>query len=54
MRELPDIVGLKRTAIYERIAAGRFPPPVDIGGGRVAWRASDIDEWIASRQTKVM
>lgn len=44
--EVMAIVGLRRTAILERRAAGTFPPSVDLGGGRVAWRESDIEAWM--------
>ncbi len=49
---LPDVcdrVGLKRAAIYQRIAAGDFPAPIAIGIRARAWPASDIDAWIAGR-----
>ena len=49
---LPAVIartGLARSTIYESIRTGRFPPPVKIGPRAVAWRASEIDEWIESR-----
>lgn len=51
---LPEVrrrVGLGASTIYRYLAAGKFPRPVEIGGGRVAWYESDIDAWIASRRT---
>ncbi len=45
---LPDVislVGMKRTAIYDRIKAGTFPSPVQIGARAVAWKESEIAEW---------
>jgi len=42
--------GLSRSTIYARIAAGTFPSPIDLGGGRaVAWLESDINDWIKQR-----
>ncbi len=35
--------GLTRSTIYRRIKLGLFPNPVDIGGDRVAWIASEIE-----------
>lgn len=29
--------------------AGKFPEPITISPGRVAWRESDIDAWIEAR-----
>lgn len=42
-------VGLCKASIYNRMNAGEFPRPVAIGGGRVAWLESDIDNWINER-----
>ena len=39
-------VGLRKTAIYEKIRRGESSPPVAIG---VRARASEIDNWIAER-----
>jgi len=39
-------VGLKRAAIYSKIAAGSFPPGVKIGVRARAWPQSHIDKWI--------
>jgi len=36
---------LHRATIYRRVAKGEFPAPKPIGGGRVAWRESDIEAW---------
>jgi prophage regulatory protein len=36
---------LHRATIYRRVARGEFPAPQPIGGGRVAWRESDIETW---------
>lgn len=48
----PDVerqVGLKKTAIYDRIKEGTFPRPVKLGRRAVAWRASEIEKWKADR-----
>lgn len=36
---------LHRATIYRRVGRGEFPAPQPIGGGRVAWRESDIEAW---------
>ena len=49
---LPEIVrvtGLSKSTIYEHIKVGAFPRGVQLGPRAVAWRAGDIDAWIASR-----
>jgi prophage regulatory protein len=42
-------VGLRKSAIYEKIRRDEFPRPVPIGRRARAWRASDIEQWIAQR-----
>jgi prophage regulatory protein len=40
-----DRTSLDITTIYRKIKAGTFPPPVQVGLRRVAWRESDIAHW---------
>jgi prophage regulatory protein len=52
--EVEHIVGMKRSAIYSRIALGLFPKPVPIGGpaGKptaVRWLESDVILWLEAR-----
>jgi prophage regulatory protein len=42
-------VGLGRSTIYRRLANGEFPMPYDLGGGRVAWLRSEVEDWMARR-----
>ncbi|WP_052074516.1 helix-turn-helix transcriptional regulator [Shewanella mangrovi] len=49
MNEVTQRIGLCKASVYNRINSGDFPKPVSIGGGRVAWLESDIDQWIESR-----
>ena len=37
-----------RSTIWLRVKSGEFPAPVEIGNGRIRWRASDIATWIES------
>ncbi|MGB9154195.1 MAG: AlpA family transcriptional regulator [Alphaproteobacteria bacterium] len=49
---LPDVmkrVGLKRAAIYLRVAQGNFPKQISLGGRAVGWLESEIDAWLAAR-----
>ncbi len=41
--------GLSRTSMYRLIQQGGFPSPVQLSAKSVAWPASAIDAWIASR-----
>ncbi len=38
--------GLSRSTIYLRIAEGRFPTSISLGGRAVGWLESEIDEWL--------
>lgn len=51
---LPEVlsrVGVKRSTWYARLAAGTAPQPVHLGPRVVAWRESQINEWIESQST---
>ena len=46
---LPEVmrrVGLKRSAIYQRMSEGRFPRSRSLGVKCAVWVESEIDEWI--------
>ena len=47
--EVCSRVSLCKASVYKRMSVGEFPRPISIGGGRVAWLESDIDQWIAER-----
>lgn len=52
-KQVESRTGLSRSTIYARIAAGLFPSPIDLGGGRaVGWLESEIDQWVQSRITE--
>lgn len=52
--ELPDFVGIKRTAIAEQIKAEKFPKPVKLldSGYAVGWLEQDIINWQQGRIAK--
>jgi len=50
LREVMERVGLRSTSIYRAIAEGKFPKARRIYGRSVGWRASEIDEFIRSRE----
>ena len=52
--EVQQLVGLSRTTLYDRMAAGEFPRPVKLGGPNsrsVGWPESLVTQWI-ERKTK--
>lgn len=46
--EVMDRVGLKRTAIYQRMREGRFPMPRSLGPRCTVWLESELEDWINS------
>jgi prophage regulatory protein len=49
---LPEVqrrTGLRRAHLYKLARAGVFPRPLKIGARASAWRASEIEMWIAAR-----
>lgn len=48
---LPEViarVGLKRSAIYQRMSEGRFPKSRSLGPKCAVWVESEIDDWVQS------
>lgn len=47
------IIGIGNTSLYAAIKRGDFPAPVKLGARAVGWRRSDVENWLASRETKI-
>lgn len=45
-------ISMGNTWLYEAIKRGEFPAPVKLGARAVGWRRSDVEAWLASRETK--
>jgi prophage regulatory protein len=48
--DVQKIVPLSRSTVWRNIRAGRFPPPLQISPGRVAWSEPDILTWLAAQK----
>ena len=48
-REVKQLVGYQRSAIYAKIQAGEFPKPYPLGARAVGWLSDEIEGWIDSR-----
>lgn len=49
---LPDVkahTGLSRSTIYLRVAEGKFPAPIGLGGRAVGWVESEVQDWITTQ-----
>ena len=44
--EVIDRVGLRRSAIYQRMSEGRFPKSRSLGPKCAVWVEAEIDQWI--------
>ncbi|MEO1957999.1 MAG: AlpA family phage regulatory protein [Nautiliaceae bacterium] len=51
IKEVINIVGLKKSTIYHFINKGKFPKQIKIGH-LSRWRLSDIQDWIDNQQSK--
>lgn len=44
-------ISMGNTWLYEAIARGDFPAPIKLGARAVGWRRSDVEAWLASRES---
>jgi prophage regulatory protein len=44
-----DRVPVSRSTLWGWVRQGRFPRPIILGPNATAWRATDVDRWIADR-----
>lgn len=49
-KEVFNRVALSRTTIWRMMARGEFPKPVHLTPHRIAWRESDINEFVANQR----
>ncbi len=45
MPQLEVITGLKKSALYKRIAEGTFPRPIKLSARASAWPSDEIEAW---------
>lgn len=42
-----ELVGLRRSSVYQLVKNNKFPRPVRLaGGGAIAWRSDEVAAWI--------
>lgn len=49
IREVLQLCGLSRAALYRKIKLHSFPAPVKLSARSVAWLQDDVMQWIDSR-----
>ncbi|MGH8419982.1 MAG: helix-turn-helix transcriptional regulator [Pseudomonas sp.] len=47
LEEVLHLTGLGRNTVYRRIREGTFPRQIRIGPNSVAWRQSEISQWMS-------
>jgi len=48
--QVMEITTLGTSTIYRLMDEGKFPRPVKVTERAVAWRSSDIEQWMEERQ----
>ena len=49
-RHLYLAVGLSAVTVWRLRNRDQFPPPIQLSPGRVGWRRSDLERWLAQRE----
>ncbi|ELA9384225.1 AlpA family phage regulatory protein [Vibrio parahaemolyticus] len=49
LKEVIELVTLKKTAIYDKIKKGEFPPQVRMGGNTIVFIKSELEFYLASK-----
>ena len=52
LKQVLEATALTRSTLYRKIANETFPRPVHIGDRAVAWRESDIVQWMDEQEAK--
>ena len=48
-KDVLNMLGISRTALYAWMQEGNFPPNIKLGARAVGWRYADIEAWLAER-----
>ena len=52
IREVLDLVGLKKATVYQLHRAGQFPRSVKITSRAVGWVEEEVQQWLAERRNR--
>jgi prophage regulatory protein len=47
---LPLVIGISSVTAWRLLKRGEFPAPIQLSRGRVAWRRTDLEDWLNSRE----
>ena len=48
IREVVQVTGMSRSAIYRKLSAKQFPEQVRLAPQTVGWRDTDVQAWLES------
>ena len=48
-RDVEKKIGVSKATLHRWVRDGQFPRPIRLGVRAVAWRAEEIEAWLASR-----
>jgi prophage regulatory protein len=51
--EVTHVTGLSRSTIYNCVDDGSFPAPVRLTARAIAWRESEVRQWMDERKREV-
>jgi len=51
-KDLTARLGLPRSTIYDMMAAGTFPRPIQLGPRSVGWLVSEVSDFLAERANR--
>jgi prophage regulatory protein len=49
-KALKQLIGVSRSTIFRWERDSKFPHHFNLGGNTIAWRLSEVEEWIAEKQ----
>jgi prophage regulatory protein len=52
LKDVRSITKLGRTTIYRWMDQGKFPKPIKLSDASIRWRESDLERWIAERESQ--
>jgi prophage regulatory protein len=48
-KQVEQLVQLSRSTIYDAVKKGNFPAPYKISSRAVAWKLSEVEQWLEAR-----
>lgn len=49
LKAVTNVTTLSRMSVIRAVERGDFPKPIRLSAQRIAWRESDVSDWINSR-----